>query len=140
MQRRFVLAGALALTLAILVSGVQADDKDKEKPKNIKEIMKKTHAGATAYKALIGKAVKDKKFDDDAKATMKAWTTTASFLGDFDPPKGEKDGWKKAVETYQTDVKALAKAVEDKDEKAASTAFMKVDKGCGACHSKHKGK
>jgi len=142
MQRLFVLAGALALALAVVVTGVKAEDKDekKDKPKNIKEVMKKAHAGDSAFKTVVGKAIKAKDFDDDAKNAMKAWVAIGSALGEFDPPRGEKESWTKQTKKYAEDLKKLAKAVNDKDAEAAATAFDTVDKGCGACHSKHKPK
>src|SRR4051812_32447857 len=112
MQRLFVLAGVLVL--AVLVAGVRAEDKDekdkdvkKEKPKNIKAFMKKAHAGEEAFKAVVTKAAKDKEYDT-AATTMKAWVAISGSLGEFDPPKGEKEDWAKLTKKYAADVKALS--------------------------------
>jgi cytochrome c556 len=140
MQRLFVLAGALALAVTFSAVAVAEDKKDEKKPKSIKEVMKKAHAGDTAFKAAITKAVKAKEFDDDAKSTMKAWVAIGSHLGEFDPPKGEKDSWKELTKKYAEDLKALAKAVDSKDAEAAGKALKSVNGSCGACHKAHKGK
>src|SRR4051812_40968559 len=90
-MRLFVLTGLLVL--AVLVSGLKAEDKDKdtkkeEKPKDISEIMKKAHAGDEAFLATVKGNVKDKEFDK-AATTTKAWVAIGSHLGEFKPPKGE---------------------------------------------------
>jgi cytochrome c556 len=137
MYRLFVLAGMLALTVFVSCS-VQAEDKDGDKPKSIGEIMKKAHAGDKAFKAAITKALKAKDFEE-AGTTMKAWGALAPQLGSFDPPEGDKASWKKLTKKYATDVKALSKAIEDKDGKAAGKALKAINSSCGACHKVHKG-
>jgi cytochrome c556 len=133
---RFMLTGLLAL--AVLVSG-GALAEDKDKPESIKEVMKKAHAGNEAFRAAIGKALKGKDFDS-AATTMKAWAGLAPHLGDFDPPKGDKDSWKKATKKYADTVKALSKAIDDKDAKTAGKELKAINSSCGACHKAHKGK
>src|SRR4051794_27590474 len=59
MRRVYMLAGVL--TLAVLVTGLHAQDKDKgEKPKDVKSFMKQAHAGDAAFKSVVTKAAKDK--------------------------------------------------------------------------------
>jgi len=146
MQRLFVLAGVVAL--AVLVAGVRAEDKDDkevkddkkdEKPKNIKAFMKKAHAGDEAFKSVVTKAAKDKEYDTAATA-LKAWVAISGSLSEFDPPKGEKEDWAKLSKKYAEDVKALAKAVDDKDDKAIAARLKTINSSCGGCHKSHKGK
>jgi cytochrome c556 len=97
----------------LLASGLQAEDKDDkkdEKPKSIKAFMKKAHAGDEALKTAVTKAAKEKEYDKAATAQCAA------------------------------DVKALAKAVDDKDDKAISAALKTINTSCGTCHKAHKGK
>ncbi len=130
---RFMLTGLLAL--AIIVTGAaQAAD---EKPESIGDIMKKAHKGATAFKTVITKNLKDKDFDA-AGNTMKAWSTIAKHLGEFEPPKGSKESWKKMTTKYADNVKALAKAVDDKNLSAANKALKAINGSCGSCHKAHK--
>jgi cytochrome c556 len=135
MYRLFGLVGMMTMVLAL--SAAQAQDKGKAK--DIADVMKKAHKGATAFKAVTKKEIDAKEFDK-AKDTMTAWVAISSQLSEFEPPKGTKESWKTQTEKYAKDVKALAKAVGDKDAEAAEKAWSVVDKGCGACHSKHKAK
>ena len=139
MYRLYVSAGLLAL--AVVASGLQAEDKDKkdEKPKDVKAIMKKAHAGDEAFKAVVTGAAKEKEYAKAATA-LKAWVVLSGHLGDFDPPKGEKDSWTKLSKKYAADVKALSKAVDDKDDKAIAAALKTINTSCGSCHKAHKGK
>src|SRR5262249_40117069 len=121
-------------------AGVHADDKDtKDKAKNIGEIMKKAHAGDDALKAAVTKGVKEKDFES-AGTAMKAWVALSSQLGSFDPPKGEKESWAKLTKKYAADVKALSKAVDDKDAKEAGAKLKAINTGCAGCHTEHRPK
>jgi hypothetical protein len=139
MYRLFVLAGVLAV--AVVVSGVQGQDKDtkKEKPKDIGEIMKKAHAGDEALRTAITSALKAKDFEKAAPPS-RAWAALASHLGTFDPPRGSKTSWEKLTKRYGDQVKTLAKAIEDKNAKAATAELKKINTSCGACHTPHRKK
>jgi cytochrome c556 len=133
-MNRFMLTGLLAL--AVIVTGAaQAEDK----PESIKEIMKKAHAGDEAFRSSIGKALKAKDFES-AATTMKAWSALAPHLGSFDPPKGDKESWKKMTKKYAENVKALTKAIDDKDARAAGKDLKAINSMCVTCHKAHKGK
>jgi hypothetical protein len=124
------------LALAVLVSGGALAG---EKPESIGEIMEKAHEGDEAFRAAIAKALKAKDFDS-AATTMKAWGALAPHLGKFDPPRGDKESWKKLTKKYGDSVKALSKAIDSKDAKAAGKELKAINTSCATCHKAHKGK
>jgi cytochrome c556 len=134
LTRLFVLSVGLALAAT-----ATADDKKPEKPKSIKEIMKKGHAGKKALLSVIAADLKAGEWDKVAKATevMKVYGET---LGEFDPPKGEKDSWKALAEKYKADTKALDDAAKTKDAAATEKAqkTLAAPTYCKSCHSSHK--
>lgn len=137
MYRWFGLGGLLALAAIVFGVRVQAEDRKDDKPKDIGEIMKKAHAGDGALKTAVTKALKAKDYKK-AGEPMKAWVAIASHLGSFTPPRGGEKSWKKQSEKYGSDVKALAKAIDDKDADAASAALKTINTGCGTCHKVHR--
>jgi cytochrome c556 len=142
MYRRLVLAGVLVLAVLAWAAAALAEDKDKDKkdkPKSISAILKKAHAGDEAFRASIAEALKEKDFEK-AGTTMKAWGALAPHLGDFDPPKGDKKSWEKLTKKYANDVKALSKAVTNKNAKAATAALKTINDSCGKCHTAHRPK
>ncbi len=136
MYRLFALAGLLGLAVVVSTTGVKAED-DK-KPADIGEVMKKAHQGAEAFRSVVTKAVKAKDFEKASKAS-KAWVAISGHLGSFDPPKGDKESWKKKTKAYAATVKSLDTAIADKDASKAGAALKKVGQSCGACHKAHKG-
>ena len=133
---RFMLTGLLALAIMVTGAAQAADDK----PESIGDIMKKAHSGENAFRKEIAKNLKVKDFDA-AATTMKAWSAIASHLNEFEPPKGSKESWKKMTKKYADSVKALAKTIDDKNVSAATKQLDVINKkGCGGCHSAHKGK
>jgi hypothetical protein len=135
MYRLFALAGLLGLAVVVSTASVKAED-DK-KPKDIGEIMKKAHQGESAFRAAVAKALRAKDFDK-ARTTTKAWVAIAGHLGTFDPPKGEKESWKKLTKSYAETVKSLDKAVADKEAKEAGAALKKIITSCKTCHTAHR--
>ena len=87
----------------------------------------------------VTKGAKEKDYDK-AGTALKAWVALSSHLDEFDPPKGDKDDWKKLTKQYAADVKSLAKAVDDKDDKAIGAGLKSINTSCKTCHSAHKGK
>jgi cytochrome c556 len=139
MYRLLVLAGVLSL--AVVVAQVQAQDKDtkSDKPKSIGAIMKKAHAGDEALRSAVTKALKAKDFDK-ALSPMKAWVALATHLNTFDPPRGNKESWKKLTKEYGQEVTGLAKAIQRKDTDAALATLKVINASCGDCHKAHRPK
>ena len=60
------------------------------------------------------------------------------MLESFDPPKGEKDDYKKLAKEFSSAITDLNKAAQEKDAKAATKAFEKSGTFCMKCHKAHK--
>ena len=139
MTTRFATRLAVLTAGLVLAAGVAtADDKKPEKPKDIKEIMKKGHAGKKALLNVVGNELKAEKWEEVKKATdvMKVYGET---LPDFDPPKGEKTSWKKLTDKYKEETAAMSKAADKKDAAATEKALKSIQNSCKGCHSQHKG-
>jgi cytochrome c556 len=80
---------------------------------------------------------KDPKWDEIQKET-KGWVAMAEKIGELDPPKGDKKGWKVQTDKYLADVKRVDAAAEKKDSAALGKAMDTIKNECGMCHSKHK--
>jgi cytochrome c556 len=134
MYRLFALAGALAAAVAFTCAA--QEKKDDKKTPTIEEIMEDAH-GKDGLRAKVAAAAKGKKWDD-AKKPVEQWVKLAGSLGKNDPPKGEKDSWKKLTGNYEKTVKELAAAVKGEKEDGVKSALASITKSCGACHKAHK--
>jgi cytochrome c556 len=103
----------------------------------IKEVMKKVN-GKAGLKGDIDADIKAAKWDD-LTTKAKELVPLAKALGKNDPPKGDKESWKKYTDAYAKAADDLEAAAEKKDADAAKTAF-KVITTCMGCHSAHRGK
>jgi cytochrome c556 len=134
MYRLFALAGVFALTVAF--GAVLAEDKKNEKVPDIEKIMEDAH-GKDGLRAKIAAAHKANKLDD-AKKPVEEWVKLAGALGKNEPPKGEKDSWKKMTGTYEKSVKDLAAAVKGDKADGVKTAMAAIGRSCAGCHKAHK--
>lgn len=134
---KVVVAGALGLAAVVLAQGqaVRAD----EKKLTTKEIMGTGHKGAESLFEKIKGAVKEKKWDA-AAAPAKDLAANGSAFPKATPPKGDAKSWETLATKYAENTKALADAVEKKDEDAAKKAIGAIGGSCKTCHDSHRGK
>jgi cytochrome c556 len=112
---------------------------DDEKTPRIQEIMQKLHKGAGAHLAKLKKDLAAESPDwSDIQAKAKDFETFGAALPKNDPPKGEKDDWKKLAESYYENAKKLNAAAKKEDKDGVQTAFSKISNSCAACHKAHK--
>ena len=139
MTTRFTARLAVLTAGLVLAAGAAtADDTKKpDKPKEIKEIMKKGHAGKKALLATITNDLKTEKWDEVKKSTdiMKVYGET---IGDFEPPMGSKESWKKMTDKYKDETTAMSKAADKKDAAGTEKSVKSVQNMCKGCHSAHK--
>jgi len=76
---------------------------------------------------------------DAIQASTKVYAELAPVLPKNEPPKGNKESWKKATDAFSSQVKAMEDAAEKKDAAALKTAFGKMSMSCMGCHRMHKG-
>jgi putative NADH-flavin reductase len=105
---------------------------------SIDEIMTKGHKAKTGLRDQIKMAADaaSPNWADIQKKT-KEFSDLAATLEKNDPPKGEKDSWKKLCKEYVDLVKALDTAAGKKDAKALAEANKKLGASCKGCHDAH---
>lgn len=128
-----VVAAALMVAMASLVSSTNADDKEKAKFESIGACMKCQNAS----RGKIEKAAKAGKWED-ANATAKTWHAAAESLAALKPKKGSEDSWKELTGKYTSTVKAIVEGTEKKDAEAVSKKLGEFGKSCKGCHDSHK--
>lgn len=136
---KLALMAALGGAALLLAQAGSSHAQDKEKKLSTKQIMGIGHKGADALFGKVQAAVKAKKWDD-AAAPAKELAENGSLFPKAAPPKDDKKTWDKLATKYADDTKALADAVEKKDEAAAKKAGGAIQGSCKACHDNHKGK
>jgi hypothetical protein len=138
-MKRFAVtcAGFTALCVAIVASSSMTAANNLADP-TIKEVMKKVNTGKDGLKSVIDADIKAAKWDD-LTTKAKELVPLAKALGKNDPPKGDKESWKKLTDAYAKAAEDLEAAAEKKDATAAAAAFKGIT-GCMACHSVHRGK
>ncbi len=125
------------LTLTGLVSRFAKSDD--EKTPTIKEVMQKLHKGPNAALAKLKKDLAADSLDwKDIQEKAKDFETYGAALPKNDPPRGEKEGWKKLADSYYENAKKLNAAAKQEDKDGVQGAFSKISKACAACHKAHK--
>jgi cytochrome c556 len=127
---------ALLSAVALASSRAGADD---EKTPTIKEVMRKLHKGANAPLGKLKAQLKEKSppwkaVQDEAKD----FVTLGGALSKNDPPRGDKEAYKKLADAYFDNAKALDDAAQKEDATAAQGAFRKISGSCAACHKAHR--
>ena len=112
---------------------------DDEKTPTIKEVMQKLHKGPNADLAKLKKDLAASSLDwKEIGEKTKEFETYGAALGKNDPPKGEKDDWKKLADAYFENAKKLNAAAKSEDADGVKTAVSKISNSCAACHKAHK--
>src|SRR5262245_4961887 len=122
------LAGAVfCLGLAaVAVARNSTDDKKADKPKKIAEIMEEAHKGGRD--SLRNKVVGGKGEKKDAEKLLALYVD----LGKNEPPKGDKQDWKKRTDAI---VAAAKDVVADKE---GSKGALGKATTCATCHEAHR--
>ena len=138
MKKLVCVASVLTLmaVLGLTTSPVGADD---EKTPTIKQVMQKLHKGANSPLAKLKTALKaDSPEWKSIQDTTKDFVSLGAALAKNDPPKGEKEDFKKLADSYYENAKAMDDAAKKEDKDGASKAFSKVSTSCMACHKAHR--
>jgi len=114
-----------ALTVSFVgISGAE----EKKEPQAVKAVMKKFHSAPKGEDPICKQFLTGKASEADIKLLLVGYED----LGKNDPPKGDKDGWKKKTTALLAAAKDLA-AKKDGAMDAYKTAV-----NCMACHSEHR--
>ena len=108
----------------------------------IEVIMQKLHKGKAKSQFSVLKTqaeAKPPKWEDIQKST-KDFVILGASLAKNDPPKGDKESWKKLAGKYFQDAKVMDDAAAAKDLAAFKAAHSAINASCKACHDSHRGK
>ncbi len=112
---------------------------DDEKTPSIKEVMQKLHKGPGAELAKLKKDLAADSLNwTDIQEKAKAFETYGAALPKNDPPKGEKDDWKKLADSFYETAKKLNGSAKKEDKEGVQSAVSKIGNSCAACHKAHK--
>ena len=134
MKSWFVLA---VVAFAVPVAALAFD----EETPTIKKIMAKLHKGSTSEQNVLKKQAQANPLDWEAIGkTTKDFVILGASLAKNDPPKGDKESWKKLTTKYFDDAKSLDDAASAKDLAKLQAAQKSMGASCKACHSVHQDK
>jgi hypothetical protein len=103
------------------------------------EIMNKLGKGPTSLTTTIGNELKtDPPPWDTIQPQAKEYAQLAGSVGKYDPPKGDKESWKKLTAAFAESATALDRAAAAKDKEAAVAAHKTLTQSCMACHREHR--
>jgi cytochrome c556 len=112
---------------------------DDEKTPTIKEVMQKLHKGPNAALAKLKKNLAADTPDwADIQARTKDFETYGEALPKNDPPKGEKEDFKKLADSYYENAKKLNASAKKEDKDGVQASFKKISNACAACHKAHR--
>lgn len=132
MMRWFALVG---MALLVPVAALALDD---ETP-SVEKVMAKLHKGSNSEQKALQKQVQATPTNWEAIGKItKDFVILGAALGKNDPPKGDKESWKKLSAQYLATAEELDKAATDKDLDKLKATQKKMGGSCKACHTAHK--
>lgn len=106
----------------------------------IHEIMVKLMKGQQSLNGRIGQELDQSPPPwNQIQPQAKEYAQLASSISQYDPPKGDKDSWKKQTDSFAHSATELEHAAQAKNVDAAKAAYMTLKDSCQACHQAHKG-
>ena len=127
---------ALMMVFSPAIKFARSDD---EKTYTIKEVMQKLHKGPNAALAKMKKALAEDTPDwTDIKSLAKDFETYGKSLPENDPPKGEKEDFKKLADSYYDNAKDMNAAAKKEEKDGVQSSFSKIQKACAGCHKAHR--
>ena len=109
---------------------------DDEKTYTIKEVMQKLHKGSNSALAKLKKDLAKETPDwAEIQARAKEFETYGESLPKNDPPRGEKEDFKKLADSYYENAKKLNSAAKKEDKADVQASFKKIQNACKTCHT-----
>jgi cytochrome c556 len=134
----------MALALALLAVGAcgkgrQAGEADLP-PSPVREVMQKLAKGPGALTSQINRALRAEAPSwESIQPQAREYAQLAASLGQYDPPRGDKQSWTRLTSAYAENAAQLDKAAQAKDKDAALAAHAALGRSCGSCHQAHRG-
>jgi hypothetical protein len=124
------------LSLSLFPSGAGAEE---DETPSIKVVMQKLHKGANSPLASLKKSLAEAKPEwKKVQDKSKDFVMLGASLSKNDPPKGDKDSWKKLSDAFYTASKEMDDAAKKEDLKGTKDAYKTVSNSCMGCHKAHK--
>jgi len=134
-MKSWIVVIAVAL---IPVGAVTVGAFDEETPAP-KAVMSKLFKGGKAQSKVLDGQVKATPTDWAAiEKTTQEFASLGSALGKNDPPKGDKESWKKLAGKFGENTKALHAAAEAKDLDKVKATQKAIGGSCKSCHTAHR--
>jgi hypothetical protein len=106
----------------------------------IADIMAKLTKGPESLTSIIGNELNQTPPPwEKIRPQAKEYAQLAASMSKYDPPRGEKESWKKQTSSYAQSATELETAAEAKNLDAAKAAHGAITKSCQACHQAHRG-
>lgn len=106
----------------------------------ISGIMVKLTKGPQSIHSVIGKELNESPTPWDSIQTQtKEYVQLASSMGQYPPPKGDKDSWQKQTTSFVKSATDLEHAAQAKDTNGARAAHKTLTTSCNSCHQAHRG-
>lgn len=106
----------------------------------IGEAMTKLAKGPQSLNAQIGNELKTEPPPwDTIQPQAKEFAQLSASLEQYDPPKGDKESWKKQTAAFAKTARDLEHAAEAKNKADALAAHQMLQTSCKACHNAHRG-
>jgi hypothetical protein len=101
--------------------------------------MGKIGRGPNSLTELIGKELQqDPPPWETIQGQAKEYSQSAAELGNFDPPKGDKESWTKLAAMFAETAGEMEKAAAAKDKQLAAVAHDHLNNSCNDCHMAHR--
>lgn len=132
-MKSWLILGLMAC--AVPVAAVAWDD---ETP-SIKKVMNKLHKGSTSQSSVLKKQAQANPPDWEAiSKTTKDFVILGAAMAKNDPPRGDKEEWKKLATKYFDNAKELDDAATAHDLDKLKAAQKSMSASCKTCHDAHK--
>jgi hypothetical protein len=134
----------MAVALALLAVGAcgkgrQAGEVDLP-PSPVHQVMEKLAKGPNALTSQINRALRAESPSwESIQPQTREYAQLAASLGQYEPPRGDKQSWAQLTSAYAENAAQLDKAAQAKDKDAALAAHALLGRSCGSCHQAHRG-
>jgi hypothetical protein len=134
----YFLGWGFIATLLVTACSVNAKP---DKDSSLKDIMSRLHKGDNAIRPMIDKELQEDSPDWPAiQKLTKDYLEGVKAAAQKDPPKGDKESWKKLTKQYVAAAQELDDAAKLKDKDKSQQAHKKIVMGCADCHTVHRPK
>jgi hypothetical protein len=106
----------------------------------LKAVMEKVGKGPQSLQSSLGAALKQgEPAWDTIQPKTKEYAALTADLPKYDPPRGDKESWKKLSQAFAESAAELDKASQAREKDTTVAALDALGSSCMACHRQHRG-